>query len=535
MRAGCRGIALLAAASSGAALRAQETTRISVAGSGAEGNGASWNAGLSADGRFAVFSSVATNLVGGDTNGVRDVFVRDRFRGTTERVSVDSAGAESDGDSVAVAISDDGTTVAFTSLASNLVAGDANGSWDVFVHDRSTGITERVSVDSAGVESDGESSGSIALSGDGRFVAFASAATNLVPGDSNASYDVFVHDRSTGITERVSVDSVGSQGDDASTSPALSADGVTVAFASIATDLVAGDVNGLSDIFVHDRSSGATTRVSVDASGAEADGASYGPALSGDGGTVVFYSSATDLVANDVNGATDVFLHRRATGTIERVSVDSSGAEADRNSFSPFVSRDGDVVAFHSFATNLVAGDTNLCCDGFLRVVSTGATARISVDSTGVQGDATSVPQAVSADGGFIVIASDATNLVAGDGNLVSDDFLHGPSLTLEESPPVASAGQLLDFEAAIGEPGGATMLVVTDVDGTAMFVAAVFGTFDATGYWTQSPIVPPGLAGTTWTLRCVGIDVTGRAESTNEIVVRFHCSELQNPVFIRS
>src|SRR5213592_4033360 len=237
-----------------------------------EGNDTSLGSALSADGRFVAFDSSATDLVAADTNGVSDVSVHDRQTGTTERVSVASHGAQGNGSSGLVtfafppALSADGRFVAFVSAATNLVASDTNGATDVFVHDRQTGTTERVSVASDGTEGNAASAGAT-LSADGRFVAFHSAATNLVAGDTNATNDVFVHDRQTGITERVSVASDGTQGNKASSYPALSADGRFVAFDSDATNLVAGDTNGTTDVFVHDRQTGTTERVSVASGG----------------------------------------------------------------------------------------------------------------------------------------------------------------------------------------------------------------------------------------------------------------------------
>src|SRR5437867_824550 len=172
--------------------------------------------------------------------------------GTTERVSVDSAGTQGNSFSLDPSISADGRFVAFSSLATNLVPGDTNGAFDVFVHDRLTGTTERVSVDSAGTQGHGNSS-EPSISADGRFVAFSSVATNRVPGDTNAAFDVFVHDRLTGTTERVSVASAGTQGNGSSLDPSISADGRFVAFSSVATNLVPGDTNGKEDVFVHDR------------------------------------------------------------------------------------------------------------------------------------------------------------------------------------------------------------------------------------------------------------------------------------------
>jgi Tol biopolymer transport system component len=242
--------------------------RVSVSTAGTQGDGASTYCAVSGDGRFVAFLSAADNLVAGDTNGHVDVFVRDRQLGTTERVSVSTAGAQADADCLGPAISADGRFVVFSSAATTLVPADTNGKLDVFVHDRQTGITERVSVSSAGVQGDNNSAFP-SISGDGRFVAFWSAATNLVSGDTNAHSDVFVHDRQTGVTERVSVSSAGVQADgDSLVSPAISADGRFVAFYSSATNLVPGDTNAQADVFVGDRQLGTTERVSVSSAGA---------------------------------------------------------------------------------------------------------------------------------------------------------------------------------------------------------------------------------------------------------------------------
>src|SRR5438093_763515 len=198
---------LLLTALGGRSAGAQTTVRVSVASDGTEGNDVSLGSALSADGRFVAFDSAATDLVAGDTNGVSDVFVHDRQTGTTERVSVASDGAQGNNASSYPALSADGRFVAFDSDATNLVAGDTNGTTDVFVHDRQTGTTERVSVASGGgTQGNGKSGGFFAfpaLSADGRFVAFQSDATNLVAGDTNGTTDVFVHDRPTATTERV--------------------------------------------------------------------------------------------------------------------------------------------------------------------------------------------------------------------------------------------------------------------------------------------------------------------------------------------
>ena len=247
----------------------------------------------------------------GDTNGAPDVFVHDRRTGAIERVSVDSAGGQANGGNFAPAISASGRYVAFESDASNLVAGDTNRSDDVFVHDRRTGATERVSVDGAGGQANDASFGPLAISANGRYVAFASIASNLVAGDTNNEADLFVRDRRTGSTERVSVDGAGGQANGGSFFPAISASGRYLAFYSFASNLVAGDTNETYDVFVRDRRTGATERVSVDGAGGQASGGSFFPAISASGHDVAFQSAASNLVAGDTNGTTDVFVRQR--------------------------------------------------------------------------------------------------------------------------------------------------------------------------------------------------------------------------------
>src|SRR5216117_3702789 len=420
---------------------AQTTERVSVASGGTtEGNDTSMGSALSADGRFVAFDSAAADLVAGDTNRVSDVFVHDRQTGTTERVSVASDGTQGNGSSGLLsfafppALTADGRFVAFVSFATNLVAGDTNGATDVFVHDRQTGTTERVSVASDGTESNAASLGS-ALSADGRFVAFQSDATDLVASDTNGVTDVFVRDRQTGTTERVSVAPDGAQANNASSYPALSADGRFVAFQSDATNLVAGDTNGATDVFVHDRQTGTTELVSVaSGGGTRGNGNSGGffafPALSADGRLVAFQSDATNLVAGDTNGATDLFVHDRQTGTTERVSVASGGRQGNGFSAGPVLSADGRFVAFHGTATNLVGGDTNGATDVFVHDRQTGTTERVSVASGGTQGNASSVGPVLSADGLLVAFHSTATNLVAGDANGAYDVFVHDRSVS---------------------------------------------------------------------------------------------------------
>jgi len=434
------------AASSGA------TTRVSVDSNGNQGDGGSEGPAISADGRYAAFYSSAANLVTGDTNGQWDVFVHDRQTGVTQRVSVDSDGNEANGASYHDAISADGRNVGFMSGASNLVPGDTNSVADIFVHDRQTGVTQRVSVDSDGSEANGASDAP-ALSADGRFVAFTSDATNLVAGDTNSVADIFVRDRQTGVTQRVSVDSDGSEANGYSaTPPTISADGRFVAFRSQASNLVPDDTNSVADVFVHDRQTGVTQRVSVDSNGNQGNASSgmiYTEVISADGRFVAFRSQASNLVAGDTNNASDTFVHDRETAITERVSVNTAGVQANSSSdpAGGAISNDGRYVAFGSYATNLVTGDTNNVLDVFVRDRQVGATTRVSVDSNGNQGDGGSYnAAAISADGSFVAFKSQATNLVPGDTNSVEDVFVHERSMAvggLAELPEVSDSSGL--------------------------------------------------------------------------------------------
>ena len=352
---------LLPAASAGPGA----TTRTSVSTGGVQGNGRSFVPAVSADGRFAAFYSDASNLVAGDTNGARDVFVHDRQTGETTRMSVDSTGTEANGDSFAPAISGDGRFVAFSSSGSNLVTGDTNGVNDVFVRDRQAGTTTRASVAPAGAEAN-DGSYAPSISADGRYVAFTSFAANLIPVDANDGSDVFVRDLQAGTTTRVSEYQGGFEADGDSLRPAISADGRFVAFDSDAWNLAWGDTNDAFDVFVKDRQTDIVTRVSVDDAGAQADGGSIRPTLSADGRFVAFYSDAANLVPGDTNGASDVILHDRRSGATKRVSVAGGGGEANGDSVRPALSADGRLIVFESDASNLVTRDSNRFTDIFL-------------------------------------------------------------------------------------------------------------------------------------------------------------------------
>ena len=373
------------------------TARVNVSTGGIQAHASSSGAVLSASGRYVAFVSGAANLVPDDRNRVRDVFVRDLRRSTTSRASISSGGAESNGPSEKPSISADGRVVVFPSTATNLVAADYNGFQDVFVRDRAAGTTKRISVGPNG-EANGPSLAAL-VSADGRVVAYSSEASNLVAGDRNGALDVFLTDRAGHRTSRVSIGAIG-EPDDRSEASSIDARGRVIAFRSYAPNLVLGDWNGLADVFVHDRRAAATERVNVSSSGIEADGATFRGMVSGDGRYVGFRSRADDLVPGDTNDALDVFVHDRFTGVTTRVSVATDGAQADSSGFDhgsraslfmsrPFLSANGRYAAFTSRAPNLVEGDRNGKADVFVHDLWTGRTIRVSltVDGTEANGD----------------------------------------------------------------------------------------------------------------------------------------------------
>lgn len=408
------------------------TVRVNIGTHGKQADGATSGVALSADGRNVAFSSWATTLVRGDRNDTSDVFVRDLAAGRTSRVSVSAAGEEGNGASLATSISADGRFVAFPSAASNLVPGDENGVPDVFVRDRLAGTTTRVSVGP-----DGEANGkSLApyVTGDGSAVVYSSYASNLVPDDRNAAMDVFLVQLPSLRTRRIDTPMFG-ESTGRTEASSISEDGRVVAFRSFCPDLVGHDRNGRADVFVFDRRTGVTSLENVSSDGAQAHDATYRGMLSGDGRFVGFRSRASNLVPGDTNDALDVFEHDRLTGRTTRVSVASDGTQADASGLDentresqfmsrPFLSGDGRFAAFSSRASNLVPGDTNGEPDVFVHDLETGRTIRVSVGPGGLQANGPSFVSGISADGRVVAFTSFATNLVPHDTNGRKDVFV---------------------------------------------------------------------------------------------------------------
>ncbi|MCQ3933258.1 MAG: hypothetical protein DPW16_22660, partial [Chloroflexi bacterium] len=397
--------------------------RVSLTSIGTEPNNDAYYAALSADGRYVAFDSEGP-LMPGDGDTFNDIYVYDRQTCTLELISVSTAGVKGNGGSNTARLSADGRYVVFESAATNLVANDTNGVSDIFVRDRLNAVTTRVSVSSSGVESSG-SSYNPDLSADGRLIVFESNGTNLVANDTNGQRDIFLHNRNTGNTVRVSLTYLSGQATGgASSAPDISADGRYIAFESEATNLVLTDTNGEQDIFVRDRQTNTTTRVSVVTGGANANAYSYHPAISNDGNLIAFASLADNLVPNDTNSSDDIFLHDRTTSTTTRISVATDGTQGDFYSVYPVMSDDGRYVVYESSSENLVAGDTNAESDIFVWDRTLNTTTRVSIGIGGVEGDDSSYDAAISADGRFIAFDSNANNLVPGDTNTFAEVYV---------------------------------------------------------------------------------------------------------------
>ncbi|MGZ8214799.1 MAG: TolB family protein [Methylosarcina sp.] len=298
--------------------------------------------------------------------------------------------------------------------------------------------TIRASVSSAEVQGNGDSGGTtfnaIAISGNGCYVVFASDATNLVPGDTNGESDVFIRDLTTGLTRRVSVSSSGGQGNGSSGDPSISPDGRYVAFSSFSNNLVPGDTNNATDVFVRDLRTGVTQRASLDDAENEGNNTSWGTSISADGRFVAFTSEATNLVANDTNEIPDIFVRDLRAGVTRRASVDSSGIEGDDWSQEAVISGNGRYVAFQSFANNLVPDDaTSFASDVYVHDLKTGETRLVSAVDPEVEphdcggfytGTVISAGASISADGRYVSFQSFDCHLVANDNNAAQDIFV---------------------------------------------------------------------------------------------------------------
>ncbi len=400
--------------------------RVSVSATGGQTDRATDTPVISDNGRYIAFASAATNLVPGDTNNEPDIFVTDRVTGAVKRVNVSSSGAQAhhldyEG-SFGPSISGDGRYIAFASFADNLVPGDTNASLDGFVHDQRTGRTFRVTLNAAGEQAAG---GGVSIDDSGRFVSFISSPSRMIPGSDDNFDAVYHRDLRTGAVNRVDLSTAGDKPDSISGVARISGDGRHVVFQSWGAGLDPRDTNTEPDVFLHNRATGVTELVSVTSAGVSGNGASMGFAVSADGRYVSFTSYASDLLPGDTNEVPDDFVRDLRTGVTRLVSVAADGGPSDHGgNGASSISDDGRYVGFSSSSTNLVPGDLNGASDTFIRDLRTGTTRLVSVNRRGVQGDAGSGAPTTTGDARWLAFASDAGNLVPGDTNGLRDVFV---------------------------------------------------------------------------------------------------------------
>jgi outer membrane protein assembly factor BamB len=402
---------------------------VNTAGTGS-GNNPSESPVISADGSVVAFRSDASNLHALDTDTLGDIFARNLTTATTHLVSLNKDGTGSGNNpSDSPVISADGAVVAFRSYASNLHALDTNTIADIFARNLTTATTHLVSLNKDGTGSGNNSSHSPVISADGAVVAFRSDASNLHALDTNTFADIFARNLTTATTHLVSLNKDGTgSGNGGSGSPVISADGAVVAFNSYARNLHALDTNTIADIFARNLTTATTHLVSLNKDGTgSGNNPSGDPVISADGAVVAFRSYASNLHALDTNTTWDIFARNLTTGTTHLVSLNKDGSGSGNNSSGiPVISADGAVVAFNSYASNLHALDTNTIGDIFARNLTTGTTHLVSLNKDGTgSGNSSSDSPVISADGAVVAFRSYASNLVDADWNGYDDVVIH--------------------------------------------------------------------------------------------------------------
>lgn len=416
------------------------TDRVSVTAAGAELIMASFRPSVSADGRTVAFVSMDPNLAAGDTNSASDVFVKDLLTGAVELISFNAAEtAPGNGASSRPSISANGQFVAFESVATDLIGSDTNGISDIFVRDRLAGTTVRVSVDSTGGEIVAFGSGfdlgsfGASISADGSFVSFLcdsiGVTAETVPGGIPNAFRA--PNPPGAATLLVSITTAGVGAAFSVVAASISGDGQFVAFTAYDTDLVIPATSFIQHIFVRDVTGATTELISQSTAGVEGNDNSDNPQITPDGTRVVFQSGSTNLAPDTTGSISDIFVRdRTGPGTTSLVSIGANGLQGTGGADFPSISPDGRFVVFRSGATNLVAGDNNGLSDVFWRDLFLGVTRRVSVRTYGGEANGPSTSQGrpvLSADGRFVVFDSEAFNLVGSDTNGVVDVFVRGP------------------------------------------------------------------------------------------------------------
>ena len=401
---------------------AQNNAPVSVSSSGALANNNSYDSLISADGRFVVFQSEAGNLVANDFNGQYDIFRRDLQAGVTALVSVGTSGNSAGGLGLSPAVSGDGRYVVWSSNAANVIVGDTNGTWDIFLRDMSSGVTTRISLNGNGSQALLRSD-QPRITPDGRYVTFESDA-DLIAADTNGLKDCYEFDRNTGVLALVSSSSTGTLGNSISYAAQPSDDGRFVCFFSSASNLVLGDTNNYADVFWKDMQTGTLLRVNVSSAGAQANNESIWPSISGDGQTVTYCSVANNLVAGDSNGQFDVFAYDVPAGATTRLNLQPNGAQANSYVHSPTaLTPDGRFVIYASLSSTLVPGDLNGFQDIFIRDRQLLVTKRVSFGFDGSETNSDNFVPHMSEDMRVITYTSTASNIVPGDTNGFRDIF----------------------------------------------------------------------------------------------------------------
>lgn len=436
-------------------------------------NGGSLNSSISADGQYVVFQSNSSNLISGDTNGVYDIFAFNRETGAIERVSVSSTSAQANGQSSTPSISADGRYVAFSSQATNLVSGDTNGRSDVFIRDRIAGTTTRVSVDAQGNQVNSDNIGGV-ISSDSRYIAFRSFH-GFDPFDTNSTNDLYVKDTLLGTVRYISKAANGTSSHSGISNFTMSGDGTVFAWEASGFYFVnfpPGTTFNQRAVYVHDTKTGVTKLANRGLNGAKPNGDSYSPSLNYDGTKLVFTSAASNLVAGDANNRVDVFMFDVATEAKSLVSKTEAGQQPNEDSatqVSSAVSADGRYVAFYSRGNNFDTGAlTTVYRDVYVRDMIAGTTHLVSKPNAGGYSNFFSLDGAVSADGRFVAFRSFATNLTADPVLGTMSQVFVTDRVTNE--PPFAFAGydQLVEAT-AINTPVTLDGSGSTDPDGDAL------------------------------------------------------------------
>ncbi|MCB0318513.1 MAG: PD40 domain-containing protein [Bdellovibrionales bacterium] len=364
-----------------------------------------------------------------------------------ERLSISNSSSQADDLSMSPQLSTDSAAryVVFSSDASNLISGDTNELRDVFLYDRQNDIISKISTGNSKAQANADSD-KPSISEDGLYIVYESDADNLVANDTNSSTDIFLYNTQTKNNLRISVSSAKAEANNNSSNPSISADGKFIVYQSLADNLVANDTNDTTDIFLYDRINETTTRVSVKTGGTEGDAASTTASISEDGQYVVFQSEATNLVNSDTNDSSDIFLRDNTGLTTIRVSISSSATELSGASMNPKISTDNSIIAFESEADDVVANDVNEVKDIFVYKRADSSVSRVSVSSNKNESNGESSSPSLSSDGRYIAFLSNATNLISESVNEVANIFVHD---RVSQDTSLISVSELGNFSEA--------------------------------------------------------------------------------------